>query len=79
MVALVTGAGDAVKKEIMTVSDVMCWITRSKGMTEVALADHDMTQLVQEMGFQKIMCPQNLPIDAIDSFGDPFQLPCPGA
>ncbi|CAK9111224.1 unnamed protein product [Durusdinium trenchii] len=35
-------------KELMTVADVCCWITKTRGVTEAAMLDHDMAPLTEE-------------------------------
>ena len=48
VVVLVTGSGESTKKEMMTVSDVMCWITRQRGATEARVDDHDLTPKMKD-------------------------------
>lgn len=36
-------------KELMTVADVCCWITKTRGVTEAAMLDHDMAPLTEEL------------------------------
>ncbi|CAJ1423296.1 unnamed protein product [Effrenium voratum] len=52
-VSLVTGQGDVANKEVMTMADVMCYITRERGVTQARLLDHDMEPLTKALGGTK--------------------------
>jgi len=36
------------KKQLMTISDVMAWVTRTRGVTQVSIIDHDMTPMMKD-------------------------------
>lgn len=48
VVVLVTGAGGAVEKTVMTVADVLCNVTNTRGVTEVTMVDHDLEPMVKD-------------------------------
>ena len=45
---LVTGTGAQVSKRLMTVADVLCEVTRTRGVTEVTVIDHDLSPMLKE-------------------------------
>lgn len=47
-VCLVTGTGAQVSKRLMTVADVLCEVTRTRGVTEVTVIDHDLSPMLKE-------------------------------
>ena len=50
VVLLSTGGNGQVQKELMTVADVFCWITRVRGQTEATMLDHDLEPLCKDQG-----------------------------
>ena len=49
IVVLVISSGDgSVEKRLMTVSEVLCWITRVRGQTEATMLDHDLEPLMKD-------------------------------
>ena len=40
LVCFVRSEGDKTVKEVMTLADLLCWITRERGVTEVRVIDH---------------------------------------
>ena len=55
VVSLVSSAGDGTQtKELMTIADLCCWITRTRGATEAVMLDHDMAPLTEDLfGFKQ--------------------------
>ena len=48
VLCLVHQNGDgSTKKELMTLADIICWITKTRGVTEATMLDHDLQPLMQ--------------------------------
>lgn len=41
-----SGNGET-QKELMTLADIVCWITRTRGVTEATMLDHDLAPMFQ--------------------------------
>ena len=48
VVALVTTSDGSANKKLMTVADVLCFVTRTRGITEVTMVDHDLEPMTKD-------------------------------
>ena len=50
VVLVSTGSVGNTRKEIMSISEVFCWITRTRGATEALMMDHNVSPMLKETG-----------------------------
>lgn len=50
VVLVSTGSDGNTRKEIMSISEVFCWITRTRGATEALMMDHNVSPMLKETG-----------------------------
>ena len=50
VILLSTGSDGNPKKEIMTIAEVLCWITKTRGATEALMMDHNVSPMLKETG-----------------------------
>ena len=48
LVVLLTGTEGSGNKETMTLAEVFCWITKTRGATEAVMLDHNVSPLPKE-------------------------------